>query len=225
MPLEKLSESNQNYLKAVYSLGEWSSEPVTASAISAKVGVKLSTTSDAIRKLAAQGLLHHEPYGAVTLTKSGRAHAISMVRRHRLIETFLVDVLHYRWDQVHDEAEVLEHAVSDLMIERLDALLQEPARDPHGDPIPRSDGSIKMPKAMPLSDVSPGSEVTVERVSDDDPGLLQYLADHDIQYGTRLQILPPAPYSDAITAVATDPQNPLNIGHSAAKSVWVSISQ
>lgn len=101
MTLQSLSDSSQNYLKAVYSLSEWSQVPVTASAIADRVGVKLSTVSDAIRKLAGQGLVDHEPYGAITLTQQGRVYALEMVRRHRLIETFLVQVLHYRWDQVH----------------------------------------------------------------------------------------------------------------------------
>ena len=98
----------------------------TASTLAARVGVRLSTASDAIRKLTDQGLLEHTPYGAVALTADGRAHAVAMVRRHRLIETFLVEALGYRWDQVHDEAEHLEHAVSDFMVERMDERLGHP---------------------------------------------------------------------------------------------------
>lgn len=148
MSVSALSASSQNYLKAVWSLGEWSDEPVTASTLAARVGVKLSTASDAIRKLTDQGLLEHARYGAVTLTPEGRALAVAMVRRHRLIETFLVDVLDYDWDQVHDEAETLEHAVSDFLIERIDEKLGHPDRDPHGDPIPRADGTVQKPHAV-----------------------------------------------------------------------------
>jgi DtxR family Mn-dependent transcriptional regulator len=100
-----LSTSSQDYLKVIWKLGEWSDVPVTPSAIAVKTGVKLSTASDAVRKLTEQGLLEHAPYGAVSLTPEGRAHALAMVRRHRLIETFLVQVLGYRWDHVHAEAE------------------------------------------------------------------------------------------------------------------------
>lgn len=222
MSLNNLSESSQDYLKAVYGLSEWSNEPVTASAIAGRVGVKLSTASDAIRKLAGQGFIHHEPYGAVTLTGQGREYALEMVRRHRLIETFLLEILHYRWDQVHEEADALEHAVSDLLIERIDELLRFPERDPHGDPIPRADGSIVLPEAMLLTDAEPGELVKVERVSDADPGLLQYLAEHGIQFGTVVEVQPAAPYADTVTVLARGEEAPLTIGETAAQAVWVS---
>src|SRR5699024_1150906 len=118
MSVSDLSASTQNYLKAVWGLTEWSSAPVTPSSIAERTGLRLSSVSDAVRKLSSQGLLEHAPYGSVELTDTGRAYALTMVRRHRLIETFLVRVLHYTWDQVHDEAEHLEHAVSDFMIDR-----------------------------------------------------------------------------------------------------------
>ena len=173
MSVSTLSESTQNYLKAVWSLGEWSDVPVTASMVAARTGVALSTASDAIRKLSTQGLLEHARYSAVSLTPEGRAHAVTMVRRHRLIESFLVEVLRYRWDQVHDEADMLEHAVSDFMIDRIDELLGYPERDPHGDPIPAADGTVTRPDAVLLTSVSAGARVRVERISDDDPKLLQ----------------------------------------------------
>ena len=136
MSVSDLSTSTQNYLKAVWTLSEWSDQPVTPSLIAERTELKLSSVSDAVRRLTSQGLLTHTPYGAVELTEAGHAYAVAMVRRHRLIETFLVKMLGYGWDQVHDEAEHLEHAVSDFMIERIDELLGRPTRDPHGDPIP-----------------------------------------------------------------------------------------
>ncbi|MGO1538632.1 MAG: metal-dependent transcriptional regulator [Leucobacter sp.] len=221
MTVSELSASSQNYLKAVWSLGEWSEEPVTASTVAARTGVKLSTASDAIRKLTVQGLLEHAPYGAVTLTEVGRAHAVAMVRRHRLIETFLVDVLGYRWDQVHDEAETLEHAVSDLMIDRIDEHLGRPDRDPHGDPIPGADGSVSRPDAVLLTGVGSGLRVRVERISDEDSQLLQFFADHGIGYGTVLETRPAAPYSDTIEVVTEEDGAPLPLGRSATDAVWV----
>ena len=169
MSVSELSMSTQNYLKAIWSLGEWSTDPVTTSALAARVGVRLSTVSDALRKLTEQGLLEHTPYGAITLSEQGRTHALAMVRRHRLIETFLVEVLDYSWDQVHDEAEHLEHAVSDFLVERMDQHLGHPSRDPHGDPIPAADGSVERPDAVLLSELPAGSTVRVERISDADP--------------------------------------------------------
>src|SRR5690606_23347702 len=114
------------------------------------------------------------PYGAVTLTDDGRQAAILMVRRHRLLETFLVRELGYRWDEVHDEAEILEHAVSDRFLARLDAKLGFPDRDPHGDPIPALDGTIPTPDAALLSELEVGASGCIARISDTDPEMLRY---------------------------------------------------
>lgn len=223
MSVSQLSASSQNYLKAIWSLGEWSDKSVTASMVAARVGVKLSTASDAIRKLAEKGFLEHAPYGAVTLTEVGRAHALAMVRRHRLIETFLVDVLGYRWDQVHDEAEALEHAVSDFMIDRIDEQLGHPERDPHGDPIPGSDGVVSRPDAVPLTGLEAGLRVRVERVSDEDSQLLRFFAYHSIGYGTVLETRPASPYSETMEVVSEEGQKSLSLGKSATDAVWVTV--
>ncbi|WP_201522026.1 metal-dependent transcriptional regulator [Gulosibacter hominis] len=221
MSVSALSDSTQNYLKAVWSLQEWSDAPVTASMVAASTGVALSTASDAIRKLSAQGLLEHTRYSAVSLSPEGRAHAVAMVRRHRLIETFLVEVLHYRWDQVHAEADMLEHAVSDFMIDRIDELLGHPQRDPHGDPIPKADGAVTKPDAVPLTDIEAGARVRVERISDDDSNLLQYFADHGIVYGTLLETRASAPYTDTIEVAVVDHDTVLPLGRAATDAVWV----
>ena len=157
---------------------------------------------------------------AGALTADGRAHAVAMVRRHRLIETFLVEVLGYRWDQVHDEAEHLEHAVSDFMVDRIDEHLGHPVRDPHGDPIPARDGQVARPDAVPLAEVPPESRVRVERISDSDPDLLQFFADRGIGVGTVLRTRAGAPYSDSIGVLVGD--DALALGRTAAASVWVS---
>jgi DtxR family Mn-dependent transcriptional regulator len=143
-----------------------------------------------------------------------------MVRRHRLIETFLVEVLGYRWDQVHDEAENLEHAVSDFMVDRVDAYLGHPTRDPHGDPIPGPDGHVARPEAVLLSEVAPRTRVRVERISDADPELLQFFAQRGIGIGTVFEVQAGAPYSDAITA-RTDGGDSVALGRSATDAVWV----
>ena len=159
MSVSELSASTQNYLKAVWGLTEWSSVPVTPTLIAERTGLKLSSVSDAVRKLSTQGLVEHAPYGSVELTETGRSYALAMVRRHRLIESFLVSVLGYSWDQVHDEAEHLEHAVSDFMIDRIDEFLEFPTRDPHGDPIPSADGTVQIPDATQLTGVGAGHRV------------------------------------------------------------------
>lgn len=224
MSVSELSASTQDYLKAVWYLGEWSDAPVTPKLMSDRLGLRLSSVSDAVRKLTAQGLLDHAPYGEVTLTKTGREHAIAMVRRHRLIETFLLETLGYRWDQVHDEAETLEHAVSDFMIERLDELLGHPRRDPHGDPIPTADGDITLPDAIPLTELEPGSKARVERISDDDPQLLQFLAENGIRFGTLLEAHPSAPYSETVKILVQGQTEPLMLGRAASDAVWVEAS-
>lgn len=223
MSVSQLSMSTQNYLKAIWNLQEWSSVPVTPSALASKAGVKLSTASDAVRKLTEQGLLEHAPYGAVTLTDEGRTHAVAMVRRHRLIETFLVEVLGYRWDQVHDEAESLEHAVSDFMVDRIDEHLGRPDRDPHGDPIPGADGSITRPEAVALTALTAGSRARVERISDQDPGLLQFFADRSIGVGTVLMTRAGEPYSGSVEVAVEGADGTLALGASATDAVWVSV--
>ncbi len=138
-----------------------------------------------VRKLKDQGLVDHQPYSAITLTADGVRLALSMVRRHRLIETFLVRELGYRWDEVHDEAELLEHAVSDTFIERMAAKLGNPARDPHGDPIPAADGSVQVPAAHRMSELDDGHTGLITRISDENPELLRYLAAEEIDAGRR----------------------------------------
>lgn len=224
MSVSELSASNQNYLKIVWDLQEWTDTPVTPSTVAAGAGVKLSTASDAVRKLTEQGLLEHAPYAAVSLTPRGRSLALAMVRRHRLIESFLVEVLGYRWDQVHDEAEALEHAVSDFMVDQIDARLGHPRRDPHGDPIPTTDGTIEVPDAVTLSRVEAGSRVRVERISDEDPELLRFFADHGIGVGTELELHPGAPYSGARDVAVPGRDGTVALGQGALSAVWVSLT-
>src|SRR3954462_5204668 len=156
----------QDYLKLVWNAQEWSDAPVTTTMLAERLGVGASTVSETVRRLTDQGLLTHPPYAAIELTAAGRALAVAMVRRHRLLETFLVEELGYGWDEVHDEAEVLEHAVSDELGERMDRRLGFPARDPHGDPIPTSDGTPRRPDAVPLLEAEAGAMLTVVRISD-----------------------------------------------------------
>ncbi|MDA3147282.1 metal-dependent transcriptional regulator [Leucobacter sp. UCMA 4100] len=227
MTLSELTTSAQNYLKVVWASAEWSDAPITASIIAERLGLRMSTVSEGIRKLAAQGLVNHTPYGSVQLTELGHAYALQMVRRHRLIETFLVQVLGYGWDEVHDEAEHLEHAVSDLMIERIDVLLGHPVRDPHGDPIPTADGKLLMPQATQLSIVPLPATVCVERIADDDPALLLHCDECKITVGSLLRVTEGAPYSSTITVthVAEDGKEhgeTITLGRPATDAIYVS---
>lgn len=222
MSVSELSSSTQNYLKVIWGLSEWSEADVTPTAIASKTGLKLSTVSDAVRKLAGQGLVNHTPYGAVRLTDVGRSYAVAMVRRHRLLESFLVEALGYRWDQVHDEADSLEHAVSDFMIDRIDERLGRPERDPHGDPIPHGNGDAPGIEAVRLTEAPTDSDVVVERISDADPHLLRFCEERRIGVGTRLRVQAGAPFSDSLEVHIGDSSDPVALGRSATDSLFVS---
>lgn len=219
--VDELSPSMQNYLKVIWSLQEWSDQPVSNSAIAEAAGVRLSTVSDALRKLSEQELIEHVRYGTVTLTELGREHAVSMIRRHRLLETFLVNKLEYEWDEVHEEADRLEHAVSDELMHRIDRSLGYPTRDPHGDPIPSADGLVHRPDAVILAEAPAPCRTRVERISDADNEMLQYFASRGIVVDAELQVLPGEPYSETVTVQVGD--TPVSLGPAAAASVWVAV--
>jgi len=179
----------EDYLKAVWNATEWSDAPVTVTMLSTRLGLSPSSVSEIVRKLTDRGLLTHPRYGSVTLTDDGRAIALATVRKHRLIETFLVEYLGYEWDEVHDEAEVLEHAVSDEFVERLAQRLGQPTHDPHGDPIPGPDGVLPAEERTELAGVEDGSRVRVARVSDEDPVLLRHLRDVGVELGVTVEVV------------------------------------
>lgn len=220
-----LSQANQDYIKALFTLAEWDETPVTAKVLAEQVGVRLSSASDAVRRLASLGLVNHTPYGAISLTDSGRTLALVMVRRHRLLESFLVEVLNYRWDQVHEEAEHLEHAVSDFMIDQIDSYLGFPERDPHGDPIPTKDGKfpagISSKELCRLSDLSPGKVASVERIDDADSELLQYFAKEGILVGAEVEISPAGPFAEAHHVQVSGRKENILLGKNALHAVWV----
>lgn len=175
-----------DYLKTVYAHTEWQDSPITPSQLAAALGIAPSSVTEMVKKLSAAGLVAHQPYGAVRLTDAGLARALGMVRRHRLIETWLVREFGYAWHEVHDEAEVLEHTISDRLLEGIDARLGHPRFDPHGDAIPDADGHVERVPFMLLADARSGHTGRVLRVSDRDPELLQALEDAGIAVGAEL---------------------------------------
>ena len=168
--VDELTAVAQDYLKVIWSANEWGDPPITTKGLAARLGTTQANVSDTVKRLAAQGLVTYESYRPVRLTERGERLAVAMVRRHRLIEAFLVGVLNYRWDEVHDEAEALEHAASDTLIDRIDALLGHPVADPHGDPIPAADGTLRRRPAVRLTRIVGPRRVV--RVSDADPDVL-----------------------------------------------------
>lgn len=213
----------QDYLKAVWNAQEWSDEPLTVKDLAARLGVTAGTVSEGLRRLVAAGLIDHERYGEVSLTEQGRRAALSVVRRHRLVETLLVETFGYTWDEVHDEAEVLEHAISDDLVARIDAHLGFPRVDPHGDPIPTAEGDITIPNARRLSELVAGEVGVVTRVLDADPGLLQRLARGGVVPGARIRVVEHDVASSlmVIGVLGQDAELDSPFGTPALASVWV----
>lgn len=213
--IDEISAVAQDYVKAIWAATEWGDPPITTKALAARFGTSPANVTDTMRRLSAQGLVDYAPYKPVGLTETGAALAVVMVRRHRLIETFLVTTLGYRWDEIHDEAERLEHAASDGLIDRIDALLGHPATDPHGDPIPTPDGrTTTVAGAVRLGEAGAGRH-RVHRVSDALPD--------DLDAAVRLGILPGSIVetrvgSDSIVIVT--PDGPRPVPPSLALAAW-----
>ncbi|WP_314028280.1 metal-dependent transcriptional regulator [Corynebacterium argentoratense] len=221
MHIQSLSQKTQDYLKVIWEICERTETPASNSAIADALGEKNSTVSEAIKRLRAQKLVEHKPYQGVTLTEKGASLAVAMVRRHRLIEMFLCDTLGYTWDEVHDEAEILEHAVSDTFLDRVDTLLGHPHRDPHGDPIPRADGTIDIVGIRDLSSVNIGESATVERIRDRDPELLRYLAQRGILPGVTVSVVD-TPHSSLKMLKVAGADEPVALADSQSCAIVVS---
>jgi DtxR family Mn-dependent transcriptional regulator len=207
----------EDYVKVIHSYTEWQPRRMTSSVLAARLGLANSTVTEMVKKLVTQGLVSHEPYGAIELTAEGSALALQMVRRHRLIETWLVEHVGYGWDEVHDEAEVLEHAMSDRLLDALDDQLGRPARDPHGDPIPTRDGVIAIPDALPLAELPVDATGAVVRISDRDPALLRHLVAEGISLDTALTVIEATP-EGATIGVAGER---VDLSTEALASIWV----
>jgi len=182
------SPAADDYLKTVYAHTEWQDAPITPSVLAAKLGIAPSSVTEMVKKLAAAGLVSHVPYGAVRLTDAGTQRALAVIRRHRLIETWLVREFDYGWDEVHDEAEVLEHTISDRLLEGIDARLGRPRFDPHGDAIPDADGHVDREPFVLLEDAAPGHVGRVLRVSDQDPDVLRAVEAAGVAVGTQVEV-------------------------------------
>ena len=213
------SPAIEDYLKTVYSHTEWQPDAITPSVLAARLGVAPSSVTEMVKKMATAGLVSHVPYGAVRLTDAGLARALAVVRRHRLIETWLVREMGYAWDEVHDEAEVLEHALSDRLLEAIAVRLGRPVRDPHGDAIPATDGTLASEPAVRLDEAATGHEGRVIRISDRDPAVLRELDDAAIGPGSELRVADAA--GDASVVVTLDGRRHA-LPRAAAEAIWIS---
>nr|WP_243792878.1 metal-dependent transcriptional regulator [Saccharopolyspora gloriosae] len=201
---ERPSASVEDYVRAIYGLSE-RGVAVTNATLTQRLGLSPSSVSGMITKLAQLGLVTHVRYRSVELTSDGRRLAYDVLRRHRLLELFLVEVLDYTWDEVHPEADALEHAVSDELIEHIAAKLGNPTHDPHGDPIPTADGVVEKPTTRLLDQVEPGTVGTIARVWDTDSDLLRYLTDHGMTLGARIEVVERKPFGGPLVVRIGEP--------------------
>ncbi|WP_017974043.1 metal-dependent transcriptional regulator [Actinopolyspora halophila] len=197
--VERHSASVEDYVRTIYGLSERGSS-VTNTTLTSRLGLSPSSVSGMITKLAQLGLVTHERYRSVELTTTGRRLACDVLRRHRLLEQFLVEVLDYTWDEVHQEADALEHAVSDELIEHIASKLGHPTHDPHGDPIPTAEGVVEKPTTKLLDQLPPGTVGTIARVWDTDSELLRYLTDHGMTLGNRIEVVERKPFGGPLVA-------------------------
>ncbi|WP_027945166.1 metal-dependent transcriptional regulator [Amycolatopsis taiwanensis] len=203
-PSRRPSSSIEDYIRVIYGLVE-RGEAVTNTSLAGRLEVSPSSASGMVTKLSQQGLVEHVPYRGIALTSAGRLLARGVLRRHRLIETYLVRELGYTWDEVHAEADALEHAVSDRLVERIAAKLGNPVRDPHGDPIPAADGSVEELSTRLLDELEPGAIGQIVRVWDTDPNLLRYLSEHAIRLGERIEVVERQPFGGPLVVKVGSP--------------------
>jgi len=215
---DTLTRSVEDYLKAIYRLSP-EGRPAATSDIARLLELSAPSVSGMVKRLSELGFLEHIPYKGVQLTEAGRRAALRMVRRHRLIEAYLVQFLGYSWDTVHVEAERLEHAVSDTLLERMAAALGHPVVDPHGDPIPGADGSIPELACTPLADVDIGETVEVRRVDESEPERLRYLALLGLVPGVVVTVLDRQPFGGPVTVESAGERH--SIGAELAQVVLV----
>ncbi|MBW9095022.1 metal-dependent transcriptional regulator [Microbacterium jejuense] len=208
------SPAVDDYLKTIYHHTEWQDERITPSQLAAELGLAPSSVTEMVQKLAAQGLVTHRPYGPVSLSEEGEHRAAAIIRRHRLIETWLVREFGYSWDEVHDEAEVLEHSISDRLLEGIDERLGRPRFDPHGDAIPDAAGHVHREPFILLGQAPAGHVGRVLRVSDRDPDLLRAVEASGVAVGTTVTVMDAAGLRIGET--------PVTLPAAAADAVWLS---
>jgi len=208
------SAAIDDYLKTIYHHTEWQAVRITPSQLAAELGLAPSTVTEMVQKLTAQDLVSHRPYGPIALTDAGERRAAAIIRRHRLIETWLVREFGYSWDEVHDEAEVLEHTISDRLLEGISARLGHPRFDPHGDAIPDADGRVEREPFVRLDEARLGHTGRVLRVSDRDAALLRALETAGIDVGHTVTVT-------GREAVQVDDGASVELPVGAAAAVWL----
>jgi len=188
------TEAVEDYAKALHALAQRSDGPVTTSALAERLGVSAGSVTSMLKRMNEMGLVVHESYRGALLTERGELVALEVIRHHRLLESYLAEVLGMPWDRVHDEAEVLEHYISEELEQRIAEALGDPAHDPHGDPIPNAQLDLAADDTVSLAELEPGAIVSFARVSDSDPEMLRYLDERGIRPGAVLRVVSRDPF-------------------------------
>ena len=210
----------EDYLKAIYDI-ERGGDAAATNDIAHRLAIAPASVSGMVRRLADAGLLAYERYKGVRLTDDGRRAALRTLRRHRVIEAYLAQALGYEWDRVHEEAERLEHAASDELVDRMAAAIGEPATDPHGAPIPTREGAVNEPPLLPLAELPAGTPARMTRVSDEDASLLRYIAELGLTPGASVRVLARAPFNGPVTLLVDDTERV--VGADLARQLLVRI--
>lgn len=205
-------EAVEDYAKAIYALAGQAEGPVSTSLLASRLGVAPGTVTAMLKRMTKLGLLSYEPYRGAELTEAGERVALEVIRHHRLIEAYLTEALGMPWDRVHDEAEVLEHYISEELEERMAQALGDPDRDPHGDPIPDRELSIAGEGGVALARLEPGEGGIFTRVSDGEPEMLRYLAEREIRPGVELVLTAREPFGGPLTVAVGDREHAIGEG-------------
>ena len=217
------SQAIEDYAKAIYALERRDSDPVSTNALAERLGVTPASASGMVKRLGELGLVEHQPYRGVSLTENGRRVALEVIRHHRLLELYLVETLGVPWDRVHQEAEVLEHVLSEELEELIAVKLGDPTHDPHGDPIPTRELTIEEGTTETLQSLEPGACGTFVRVSDSNPEMLRFLAERGIAPGDQLEVLEKQPFDGPLFVRFGDRTQVL--GGALAKAMRVEVNR
>jgi DtxR family Mn-dependent transcriptional regulator len=215
------SSAVEDYAKAIYALQMRDDQPVSTTALAERLGVTAASASGMVKRLGELGLVTHRRYHGVRLTDAGLRVALEVIRHHRLLELYLVESLGVPWDRVHEEAEVLEHVLSDELEELIAAKLGDPTHDPHGDPIPSRELTIEEIATVSMESLEPGAQGTFARVSDSDPDMLRYLAERGIAPGDELEVVERQPFGGPLFVRFGDEVHPL--GGDLARAIRVQV--
>ena len=220
VPPKSISSAVEDYLKAIFELGETN---VKTQELAGVLEVSAASVTGMVKKLSELNLVDYERYYGVSLTPAGRLIALETLRHHRLIETYLMQALGYAWHEVHDEAERLEHVISEDFEERIAELLGNPTHDPHGDPIPQRDGTLPQDRGVSLVTFKVGQTVEITRITNQDPEVLRYLAAHNLVPGNCFEIVEHAPFAGPLTLKQEG--EPFALAHALAQTIFARAEQ